>query len=84
MEIIFVSSDRDDDSFAEYFGTMPWTALSFSNREGKQKLAEKFGVRGIPFFVVLDGADASVKDADGRNTVMAAKGDTAKALAKWA
>ena len=79
-----MSSDRDDDSFTEYFGSMPWAALPFSKREGKQKLAEKFGVRGIPFFVVLDGADASVKDADARNTVASARGDTAKALAKWA
>jgi hypothetical protein len=63
---------------------MPWAALPFSNREAKQKLAEKFNVRGIPFFVVLDGADATVKDTEARTTVTSAKGDTAKALARWA
>lgn len=31
FEIIFVSSDRDNAQFMEYFGTMPWVALP---REG--------------------------------------------------
>jgi nucleoredoxin len=57
LEIVFVSSDQDDSAFQEYYGEMPWTALPFDNRDAKQSLAEKFGVRGIPMFVVLDAAD---------------------------
>ena len=30
---------------------MPWVALPFNERTLKQTLAEKFGVRGIPFLV---------------------------------
>ena len=62
---------------------MPWAALPFSERGKKQLLAEKFGVRGIPFFVVLDAATGDVKDMDARNTVASAKGDTTAALSKW-
>ena len=29
LEIIFVSSDRDLNSFQNYFGTMPWKAIPF-------------------------------------------------------
>mmetsp|Transcript_85038 Transcript_85038/g.166378 ORF Transcript_85038/g.166378 Transcript_85038/m.166378 type:complete len:150 (+) Transcript_85038:78-527(+) len=83
LEIVFVSSDRDEDSFATYYSSMPWAALPFSERGKKQLLAEKFGVRGIPFFVVLDAATGDVKDMDARNTVASAKGDTTAALSKW-
>ncbi|KAL4228826.1 hypothetical protein ACF0H5_011866 [Mactra antiquata] len=34
---IFVSSDRDDASFKEYFNEMPWYALPFEERGAKKK-----------------------------------------------
>jgi nucleoredoxin len=33
LEVVFISSDKDQASFDEYFGTMPWLALPFSARE---------------------------------------------------
>lgn len=35
IEIIFISSDRDDSSFQEYFNEMPWHALPFAKRDLK-------------------------------------------------
>lgn len=35
FEIVFVSSDRDTESFNGYFGEMPWLALSFDDRTKK-------------------------------------------------
>ena len=35
VEIVFVSSDRDEKSFNEYFAEMPWLALPFENRDKK-------------------------------------------------
>ena len=46
-------------------------------------IGSKFGVRGIPAFIVLDGTDAHVMDQDGRSTVTSAKGNVAKAIANW-
>jgi thiol-disulfide isomerase/thioredoxin len=83
VEFVFVSSDQDQGSFNEYYKDMPWTALPFDASELKEALAHKFGVRGIPFFVILNGADGTVKDADGRTTVMNARGNVDTALAKW-
>ena len=54
IAVVFVSSDRDQAAFDEYFGSMPWLALPFSERDAKQKLGEKYGVSGIPCLVVLD------------------------------
>ena len=83
LEIVFVSSDSDDASFREYYGSMPWISVPFHNREKAQELGSKFGIRGIPALIVLD-KNGNVKDSDGRGTVMQSKGNTAKALAKWA
>jgi len=69
MEIFFVSSDRDQKSFDEYFAEMPWQALPFEKREEKSTLSDLFGVQGIPSFVVLNN-DGTVITTDGRSKVM--------------
>jgi nucleoredoxin len=68
LEVIFVSSDRDDDSFQEYFKEMPWLALPYSDRERKETLSKKFKVSGIPALIILD-ADGKVITKDGRAAV---------------
>lgn len=68
FEIIFISSDRDQDSFDQYWGEMPWLALGFDNRDLKNKLSKKYKVQGIPSLVVLDG-NANTITMDGRGKV---------------
>ena len=68
VEVVFVSSDRDQAGFDGYYGEMPWLALPFDDRGRKQTLGEKFGVRGIPMLVVLDGEGALVT-TEGRGQV---------------
>ena len=46
FEIIFVSSDRKEDNFKEYFETMPWLALPFNDQRCK-KLSQRFEVSGM-------------------------------------
>ena len=55
FEIVFVSSDRDEDAFNKYFIEMPWCALIFNERSVKEELSELFGVSGIPCLVLLTG-----------------------------
>jgi len=57
VECVFVSSDRDEKSFDEYFGEMPWLALPFADRERKGALSKCFDVSGIPSLVVLGPVD---------------------------
>ncbi len=54
FEIIFVSSDRNQSGFEEYFAEMPWLALPYSDRTRKDQLSKHFGVQGIPTLVMLD------------------------------
>lgn len=83
LEIVFVSSDNDESSFSEYYGTMPWAALPFSESSVKEALSEKFGISGIPALIVLNGATGEVIDRAGRSTVTSAKGVVKKAADVW-
>jgi nucleoredoxin len=40
LQIVFVSSDRDERSFQHYFATMPWLALPFDQRR-KQEISQR-------------------------------------------
>jgi len=68
FEIIFVSSDRDEASFKEYHGTMPWLALPFAERKKKDQLSSMFGVNGIPSFHIVEH-DGTVINNSARGAV---------------
>merc|ERR1712072_1625373 len=68
FEIIFASSDRDEEAFKEYYGEMPWLALPHGDQR-KQQLSSLFGVNGIPSFVIID-TDGTTITKDGREAVM--------------
>merc|ERR1712187_533177 len=69
MEIVFVSSDRDQASFDSYYAEQPWAALPYDQRDLKAKLSKKYKVQGIPSFVILDPS-GGVITTEGRDAVM--------------
>jgi len=69
LEIVFVSSDKDQGQFDDYFGEQPWLALPFDERATKAALSKKFKVQGIPTLVILDGATGETITTDGREAV---------------
>jgi nucleoredoxin len=48
-------------------------AVPFEDRDRETALSTKFGVEGIPTFVVLDGATGALVDKEARAKVVAAK-----------
>lgn len=54
FEVVFISSDRDEESFKDYFSKMPWLAIPFTDLETRKRLRELFKVRGIPNLVIID------------------------------
>jgi nucleoredoxin len=70
LEIVFVSSDRDEDSFKDYFGEMPWLALDFSDRKKKEELSTRFGIQGIPSLVIV-GPNGETITTNGRAVISA-------------
>lgn len=68
LEIVFVSADREESDFKDYFGEMPWLALDYSDRKRKNQLDALFHVSGIPAVVIID-KDASVITTEGRGSI---------------
>lgn len=69
LEIIFVSSDKDEVSWTEYLKEMPWKALPYSDRMKKKKLSKQFKVMGIPALVILD-VNGELLAEDGKDMVL--------------
>ncbi|PNX76182.1 putative nucleoredoxin 1-like protein, partial [Trifolium pratense] len=59
LEVVFLSSDRDQDSFDEFFAGMPWLALPFGDSR-KEILSRKFKVSGIPMLVAIGPSGRTV------------------------
>eukprot|EP00906_Rhabdomonas_costata_P035575 RCo049978 len=70
FEVVYVSSDKDLDSFTECYRQMPWLALPWEDREAKARLSSKYGVRGIPTVIILDGKGETLA-MDGRGKIQA-------------
>jgi len=84
IEIVFVSSDRDQKSFEQYFGEMPWLAIPQGDPR-KAALSKKYKVRGIPSLVLLD-SEGNTITKDGRSAIMedpSGKGFPWKPLSFW-
>ena len=85
LEIVFASSDKDEESFNEYFETMPWIALDFKDRDSKNSWSQTFGVQGIPMFVLLN-AEGTIISNNARGDVQKAGKDMGKmnaVLKRW-
>ena len=82
LEIIFVSSDQDRNSFNEYFGSMPWIALDFNQRDTKDKWGKNLKVEGIPMLFIFksDGTRISIK---GREEVISTGSNVQKLINNW-
>lgn len=68
FEVVFVSLDRDEQSYRQYQATMPWLAVPFDAPERKS-LPSSHRVFSVPTLVFLDAATGDVITKDGRGAV---------------
>ena len=54
FEVVFVSSDGDETSFAAYHRKMPWPAIPYHEEERREALAERLGATSLPCLMLLD------------------------------
>mmetsp|Transcript_21386 Transcript_21386/g.52642 ORF Transcript_21386/g.52642 Transcript_21386/m.52642 type:complete len:225 (-) Transcript_21386:53-727(-) len=83
LEIIYVSSDKTIPSFEDYYKTMPWLAVPGEKGSAaiKQRLANTFGIMGIPALMIMDAKTGQFISGSGREDVSNANNDTAKGKA---
>lgn len=70
-QILFLSSDQDQESFDTFFGQMPFGAIPFEERAAKAAIANKFRIRRVPVLLVFGprppcGGDRPLINADAR------------------
>ncbi len=68
FEVIFVSSDRSEDQFLDYYKEMPWLAIEFNDPQ-KNEIKKHHSVSGIPTLVILK-PDGSQLDVNARADVL--------------
>lgn len=72
-QVVFVSSDRDEKSFKDYYNEMPWLAIPFGDsRIANLKKAAQ--IQGIPTLIFLEPTSGKVlvdeeNQRDGRDIV---------------
>ena len=67
IEIIFVSFDKNENGFKEYYDTMPWLSFPFES-DKKVKISKDFEIFGIPALLIFD-KNGKLIDNDGRMSV---------------
>ena len=82
FEVIFVTSDRDEASFKEYYDTMPWQAVAWGVDKAPIKTGQ--GVQGIPMLPVFKADGTKLADnARGEVHQAQAEGTQAACLENW-
>lgn len=59
LEVLFVSSDHELESFQAYFHTMSFGAIPFEERHVQEALTARLGVRDIPTLVMVGPVNAA-------------------------
>ena len=63
MKLLFVSSDRDQAGFDEYWESMTFGAIPYDERQAKAALSARLGVRGIPALIMLTPEREVINDS---------------------
>lgn len=66
FQIIFISTDRDEEEFMSNLEEIPWLAVPYSDCKTRYELNRIFNVKAIIPTLVLLGPDGSTLSTDGR------------------
>ena len=64
FEVIFVSTDRDQEEFISNLSNMPWKAIPYEDKTRKD-LKRIFNIKGIPTLILI-GPDGKIIGSNGR------------------
>ena len=68
FEIIFVSSDKTQKEFEDYFNEMPWLAVPFGDSR-IQTIKDMYEIHGIPTLIFLSPLTGEILSLDGTEIV---------------
>ena len=68
IEVVFISSDNDEQGFKETYAQMPWLTFPFSSAKHAE-LKEKFDIIGVPMVLVCDAETGFMVTKKGRKDI---------------
>lgn len=74
LEIVFISSDKDKESFDLYYSKMPWLALPYERRDLQIILRNTFNVKTIPQLIFINN-NLEILNINGRQLIEKNKDD---------
>lgn len=69
FEVVLISLDTKENSYAEYLSKMPWWAVPFLEEDKREEIAITFGIKGIPVLVLLDPNTLEIIAHNGRDII---------------
>lgn len=70
VEVVYISSDEDEEDFIKKISTMPWYSVPFSDKQRCKSLSIDFAVRGIPQLIVMHGKTGLIVSREGRSATL--------------
>ncbi|XP_064651361.1 tryparedoxin-like [Lineus longissimus] len=70
FQVIFISRDKTEDEFRDYFAAMPWLAMPY-NKEKADVIKTKLEIKSIPSFILFDSESGKIIQKNGRNCIVA-------------
>jgi len=84
LACVFVSADRDEMAFTQYYNEMPWLAIPYASAGAKsQSLGPAFNVQGIPSLVVLNAKTGAPISLNGRDEVSQMGFNLGACMQRW-
>lgn len=68
-DIVFISSDKDEDSYNDYFAKMPWKTTAY-DLQHSHDLRKKYNVLTIPTLIITDTLTKTIINRNARNLVL--------------
>ena len=70
FEVVFMSGDKQETVFKNYYAEMPWLAIPFKDVRLKN-VVKHFKIKGLPRLIVMDAKTHRVINADAVDIVTA-------------
>jgi len=70
FEVVYVSSDKSEETYNEYLSEMPWLAIPYADQRKRSKLQVALGVGALPTLVIID-KDRTIITQNGRTELAA-------------
>lgn len=68
FDVVFISSDRSQEQFDDYYEEMPWAHLKLDDSDEKMRLSRLFSIATLPSLIAVNSSGAKI-DVNSRQLI---------------